>query len=527
MASFWQRLGQRLFANNPAPRVPGIGTPALPEYPHNAEQQKLLESPEALRGAVSYGAGPSHTRFSTYPATGLTPATVYSILQLTDQGQPYRWSELCEQILERDGHLRGVDKARRVEVSGKPFRVRQANETPLAISLAKFIRAVIDQIDSFDRSIFSMLSANGQGYSLSEIIWAESKVRFPTPQGPMMIAGLFPRQLDWVHSKHVMFSRDTDKPQLNLIGGGYDLPAHKFIFHSVAGDSIIVRRGYMRSVVWLHLFKQQALRDWAVWLALFGIPNIRGQYPRELYEQSEAKAVYQQLLRDYGQGLPILAPDDISVTVDQPPAGGTASGPHAAMVGWCNTEMSKTVQGETLTTELGGMGSYNAASAHADVKHAIVVDDSRHLASTLRADLFRSIIELNIDVLSRTFGASPDDIRASVPFASWRIEREVSPSDRLSIFAKAVGLGLKIPEEQLFDEFGFDHPTEGAAVIKGEPTNVPDGAVSVGSVEASDGVDNPKDQKGQPATEGEPKLEPNPEATKPPEKLSKIKRKKK
>ena len=510
-------VGARLqrFANT-APLIEGIGIARQAPYGEPPDRViAIAESDEALRGRISYQAGPQHTRYSTYIATGLSPATVYSVLRDADLGIMYRWADLCEQVLERDGHLRSVDRGRRVEVSGKPFRVQPLNDTPTAQFLAKFIRAVVDQIDSFDRSVYSLLQANAVGYSLSEIVYAQSKVRFPGLDGsPVVLDGLFPRQIDWVHPKHLRFNRDTDEPLLDVGSGGMmPLPPHKFIFHPSQGDGLYERRGHMRACVWLHLFKQQCIRDWAVFGALFGIPNIIAKYPRGIVEPNEAQALYQTVLQDFGQGKPVIVPDDLTVEATPAPSG-TGNAAQVQMIGWANAEISKTVQGETLTTELAQTGSYNIGEVHADTKHAIIRDDARGAASDLRSDLFRSVVELNIDGLAKSLGVPPREILASVPLCSWRIEREVSPMQRAQIITTLANAGLRIPVDQIYDEFGFDTPGTQGEVLKGEPVTVSSGGAAVGSVDAADGVEAP------------PK-EPAPaESSKPPVKASRRKPKK-
>lgn len=492
---------RRLFGRMPD-QIPGIGQQNAytnAGYKIAEEAKRVANSPDALLGRLSYTAGPILTRYSTYPGTGLNPATLLSIFQEADLGIMIRKSDLDEQILQRDAHLQGVDRSVRNAIAGKPFRVRAANESDLAVNLAKFMRAVIDQIDSFDRSIYGLLLSHASGYACSEIVYDFGTVRLPD----RTLKGIYPRQLDLVHNKHFRFNLITDEPLLDVGQGGLiPLPDHKFVFHTASDNWFAEKSGYMRSVAPLHMLKSHALRDWAVFIALFGLPNIFAQYPRELFQQNEAKAQYEQVLQDFGQGKPALLPDDLNVNVTPAPSGGTSSDVHAAMIGWVNTEISKVVQGETLTTELGGVGSYNASETHADVKHDTVVMLSRALAASVRRDLFTAIVELNLDMLTLEFGATPEEIKASIPFAAWRIEREVNPNDRARIFSILVNeLGMSIPVDQPREEFGIDPPQPGADVLKGKPVPISSGGAVAGSVDAADGIDNPKPEASPPPAE--------------------------
>jgi phage gp29-like protein len=456
----------------------------------NPQVVKQANSPEALLGRISYAAGPTYTRYSTYPGEALEPKRIREILREADLGIVWRKAELDEQILERDAHLRGIDLARKVEVSGKPFRIQPRNETPVSTALAGWTRGIMEEIDSLDQSIEDLLSANGRGYSGSEITWDFDLTRIQdTTGGTRMIETLTPMRLDYVHQKHFTFDHLTDEPYLCMPSTNISLPPGKFIFHATSGTGLIERRGFMRACVWLHAAKQWALRDWLVFLHLYGIPQLEGIYDRESFQQDEQRDVYESVLRQFGEGIPALHADDFEIKITQPPTGGTAQSPHATMIGWCNAEMSKVVQGETLTTEVGGQGSYAIGDVHADVKHAIIMGDAKKLAKTIRSDLFYPLIEMNIDVLCATLGAKPEEIRKSIPTISWRIDRETTPEVRARIVSMAINeWGLELDEEQQRDEFALNPPRPGSKPLPGTAQVVKPGELTVGAVDAADGA---------------------------------------
>ncbi len=311
-----------------------------------------------------------------------------------------------------------------------------------------------------------------------------------------MVELLVPSRLDYVHQKHFTFDQFTDEPYLILPNTYISLPPGKFIFHAASGTGLIERRGFMRACVWLHAAKQWALRDWLTFLHLYGIPQLEGIYDQTQHQADDARNLYEAVLRDFGEGIPAIHGEDFRIQITQPPTGGTSQSPHAAMIGWANAEMSKVVQGETLTTEVGGVGSYAVGDVHADVKHAIVTGDARKLAKTMRSDLFYPMIELNIDALCATFGASPEEIRAAIPTMAWRIDRETTPQVRAQIVSMAINeWGLEVDEEQQRDEFALNKPRPGSKPLPGKAQVLKQGDVSVGTVDAADGA------KGQPPKE--------------------------
>ncbi len=510
LRSFASRAGDAYRAFSVAPQVPGLrGQLAVTQANNDTATSKIIRSVEALFGRVSYTAGPAYTRYSSNPATGLNPANINAALLSANNGYPQMWAEMIEQVLERDGHLAGIDGARRDEVAGKPFRVHpKPNGDPdVTQPVAKFVRSVVDEIDGFESAAFDILSANGQGYASQEIVWQQGKVRFPDMAGKTVaMDAVCPRTLEWVHPKHFRFDQVTDEPYIVIGSANNSLPANKFIFHASTGTGLIERRGFMRACIWYHAAKQWALRDWITFAHIYGIPQLEGIYDADTEQQPEMRSLYETVLRDFGEGIPAIHPRDFEVKITQPPQGGKSSDVHGALMGMCNAEMSKRVQGETLTTEMGQFGSYGASETHADVRHVITVADGKKLCNTLRRDLLRPIVELNVARLASALGRSPEEILAAVPVASFRIEREMSPAARQAVYEGAVNkLGLEIDETQYRDEMGFDAPRPGSNPLRGEAVTIASGGAAVSTLEAGAGVKVDKPEPEKPAAMSKPK----------------------
>lgn len=465
--AIWDRLREAARGLVGSPRIAAPPAPNLPTAVGpsriNQNQQRIANDVMALLGRLSYAAGPSKTRYSSMPASGLTPERIYQAHQSARLGFPLQKAELDEEILDRDAHLYGLDQARKVEVSGKPLKLRPFNETEVAALLASFCEAVLYDLDGFDQDVEDLLTANGRGYGCSEISWGWKRVRCADSTGSRQTLTVFrPVSLDWVHPKHFQFEETTDEPLLVLGTGIIRLPPGKFVFHASSGTGLIARRGFMQQCVWLHAVKQWSLRDWVVYSNLFGIPQIEGIYDGAITQLGEERGIYEAILRDFGQGIPVIHPSDFRIESQPPPEGGKSDDVFGALIGWSNGEMSKRVQGQTLTTEIGGQGSYALGEVQADVKHAIVKSDARKLAQTLRSDLLRPLIILNSATLCAAFNTTLDELLACIPRISWRIERETTPQVRQQIFKGLQDQGLEIDEEQIREEFGADAPRPGS-----------------------------------------------------------------
>lgn len=501
LRAFANRAGAAVQAfARPTPAVPGLPTQHAPSSTRRdtaSTTSRIARSFDALFGRISTDAGPSYTRYSGYQATGLTLPKILSAYRSADQGFPLVQAELFEEVLERDAHLGGIVRSRYVETSGKRFRLRPRNETPEAAFVRDFVRAVVEDIEQWRQAIEDLLSAEGYGYGAAEQTWTWRTVRLPHPKlsgSTVTVSALVQKRVEWVHAKHFRFDLWNDEPYLVLGSSQLPLPPGKFVFHAGAGTGLVERRGFLRPCTYLHYFKHKALGDWNVYAHIHGIPLVEGIYEKNEDQPDEHRAEFEKFVRDIGNATPSIHPGDFEVKIHPAAQGGRASDVHGALVGLCNAEMSKRVNASVLTSEVGGQGSYALGDIHADVRHALIVGDAERLADTLRRDLFMPLVALNAKALAEVLGIPPDEVMRLVPWAYWRVEREQSPDARLSVFVKAANeLGLEVDQEQVRDELGLDAPPPGRAVA-GKPTPTSPGSVTVGAVEAAQGVKAPLPQ---------------------------------
>lgn len=493
------RVGRSYSASTTSPTAPGFAPLAPDRANRDPKMVERMRSNDALYGRITYGAGPTPTRYSAYVGTGIEPTTIWDVQMQRNIGYPQLWVDLCEQTIERDGHLGGISETRRLSVVDKPFRLHPARRgDDFAAVISKIVERIVDQIDAFDQTIEDLLSAPAYGYALSEIVWSIVRVRIPLLDGTLTTVELaVPRSIEWVHWKHVRFNRDTDEPYLWMgREGEYSLPPYKFIFHASAGSGLIERRGYMGSCVWLSAAKRWSERDWLVYAKIFGIPQILAQFPNGAEEYDTHRTKYAQILKDWGEGIPALLPDELTVNISRE-AGGRGGDLHGSLIGWANTEMSKRILGSTLTVEMGGgQGSYALADTHRDAPYMRSRADARKLAATLRRDLLTPIVAVNSEALARVLGVEPIDLVDNVPRCSWRIEREMTPLDRQKVYEGAVNeLGAEIDQDDYFDEMGFNAPRPGGTALRGKPIAIGAGGLAP-SVEASKSGADPAPKPG-------------------------------
>lgn len=461
------------------------------------EAAKRLASKDALYGRATYNSGETASNTPTYAASGLNPRRIAAInSEVIVIGRMIQKADLDEQVLRRDTHLRGTDYALRASIVGKPVMVSPNGPSDLQRDLSLLAQALIDDIDNFDDSCSRLLKSHGSGYGAGECVFAYKALH--VAGSSISIPGAWPQQIDEVYNRNFRFDPIKDEPFL-VEANGLNTPIqdaqHKIIFHPGGGDGPVRLRGHLTATIWPHMIKHDGLARLAQCLDFFGIPHPYAEIPWDLFENEELKQATREAMADYGSGNPYIKVKEVLWGFTQTPAGLDARGMHGLLWGLCCTEQSKAVQGETLTTELGGVGSYNASQTHEAVKGDIASLIERGLAGTIRKWL-RAVFELNMGALCSAFSATPAQIRGAIPKVYWLIHRAMDPETRQRMRFRAVQAGIPIDMEQEYRENGWAKPTDPAQAIRGEQVTISDGAKTVGSLEASLGADNPKDIKG-------------------------------
>lgn len=496
--------------------VKGLGLPEVPSALISTKAQEIAGSQDALYGSITANAGPRRDRMKIYPGTGLTPVQLTGILRQADMGLVDRWQELIGQAIKRDGRAYNADRGRRVAVVGRPYSIRpklgHPEEAQVAVVMAAVVQECLDGMSGWKRALRHLLSAPGAGFAACEKIYRWRKIRVPWGKAGSLVTIEVKslEELRRVHGKHFGFNTDQTSdmpiagmgrmvqiegqtPLLNQAVGSIYLPKTKFVFHTSGDDGRIEERGWWRQAIWLHMLKQKAISQWAEFVGRFGLPNVRGEVPYNIWADAKRASMYQRFLQHFGDSFATLFPNDLKVVVDQYQAGGTSKDAFASFIGWIDTAMSILIQAEHLTTEIGDAGSYNAAAEQAQEKRAVVEDDAEGLAETLRDQLFWSLIWLNVEDLSYQLNVEPWRLMRNLPVIAFRLDARTSRKERLEELDIAKNkLGLSITERQVRDEGGFEQPGPDEATLEGQHVVVPADSVTVSAKKAIAGHDNSK-----------------------------------
>ncbi len=377
------------------------------------------------------------------PASGLVPQRLAGLLKAAETGDTVAYLELAEQLEERDLHYQGVLGTRKRAVTQLEITVEAASEDAADGEAADFLRAWLER-DTLEDELFDVLDAVGKGFSVTEIHWGEEGGKW------------LPQRLEWRDPRWFRLDRvDGRTPRLrDGSTDGADLPAGKFIIHEgKAKSGLPIRGGLARGVAWMWMFKSFSVRDWVVFLEVYGQPIRIGRYPASATK--EDIEILWNAVRRIGSDVAAIIPAGMEMEFVRAEGQATSGPLFKDAADWFNREISKAVLGQTATTE-GQPGSHAIGSTHNDVRGDIERADANALAATLNRDLVRPLIALNLP--------------GAVERGRWprlKIGREDEKDVKLQIQAakELAPLGLRIKQQEIREAVGFSEPDDDDEIL--------------------------------------------------------------
>lgn len=246
---------------------------------------------------------------------------------------------------------------------------------------AEIIENVLKKID-IHKLISDILDATSFGFQPLEIMWKKSENGYVLPEK------ISAKPVEWF-----CFDNDNNlKFRTKENYYGELLPDKKFLlaqnnptYENPYGERTLSR------VFWSVTFKKGGVKFWAVFTEKYGMPHLIGKHPRGASrDETDSLA---NMLEDMIQDAIAVIPDDSSVEIQE--ANKTSSAEiYDKLIDKMNAEISKAILGQTLTTEVGSMGSYAAANTHMQVRKDIIASDQKLVESVINK-LIHWIYEIN------------------------------------------------------------------------------------------------------------------------------------
>jgi len=330
------------------------------------------------------------TLWATYPAAGLKPATLASILKEADVGSVARQAELAADIEEKDPYLAGLMQTRKLAVQNLDREILPAGESAPAKRAAELARELTAHLD-WEQIVLDAMDALFKGFSVQEILWDVTDKR-------VYIAGL-----EYIDPKNVTFAT-RQKPWWDDIPKilteqertyGEEPPPFKILYHRYRARSGAAQRaGLVRTVAWLYLFKNYSMKDWMSFIELFAMPLRIGKYPPGASDSD--KAALKSALESLGTDAAGIMSEATHIEFPEAQKYGSVQ-TYEKFLNYLNNQQAYAVTGQTLTSSSGsGAGSYALGKVHEGVRQDLVEADSRALEKTINEQLIRPLIGFNL-----------------------------------------------------------------------------------------------------------------------------------
>lgn len=280
-----------------------------------------------------------------------------------------------------------VYAAMQQRVAGTTFLKWKVNKQQGTDEAAQLISDVMQNVD-VEKLIPQILDAVFFGFSALEIIWQE--------QGGLLLPVRIeekPQEWFFFDEQNKLRYR-SDKPEGIVVPGNkFLLVQHGATYANPYGEKALSR------CYWAVQFKQNGYRFWVTFVERYGMPFLAARQPRS-YTTEEAE----QLLTALGKMMEDtfgVIPDDSSVEFVQSSQSSTSE-VYSKFLNFCNSEISKALVSQTLTTEVQEKGSYAAAKTHHSVLRHLTMGDKRLVEKTL-TELIDLVMSVNFSNTSKKY----------------------------------------------------------------------------------------------------------------------------
>ena len=375
-------------------------------------------------------------------ASGLGPGRLAGILRQSADGDARAYLTLAMEMEERYLHYASQLQTRRLAIEGIPVSIEHDKEVP-----TKIVDAVNNLVEDprFEDMSGTLTDGIGKGYAVSEIIW-DYELGFLRP-------------VDFVWRDQRFFQYDeATRTELRMRDdadprNGLALPAAKFIIHEPRTRmGLPIRRGMARPAAWAFLIQSFALKDWASFAEIYGVPLRIGKFGPNASDAD--KRILLQAVRAIANDAAAIIPAGMEMVFEKV-EGQHGAGVFGGLIDYVDKQVSKLVLGQTMTSDNGS--SKAQATVHNDVRLDIQAADGKQLGQTITRDLVVPFVAMN-------FG--PQQL---YPRATYQVAAPEDLGGLTNAVSVLVPLGLKVSQREMRERVGLSEPEKDEELL-GVPT---------------------------------------------------------
>jgi phage gp29-like protein len=404
---------------------------------------------DALRGRAPEGRTYEWSRQLDSHRESYTPRLTFArlgqILRSGHDGNLVEALLLFEEMAARDPRLMSNVRKRRMALTGLEFEIRSAAEDnpdvdkALADEAAAYVREKFDELE-MDCVLEHLARAIGPNLAVMETEWqrGEPIALIPIPSSRIT--------MDLAKSPDLRIVTEGDRMGLVMAPPKFVL----HIPHAVSGSPLFESLSAAQATIWL--IKHLALKNWATFCEIFGMPIRVGKYDTGTRE--DEKAVLRDMLTNIGSNAWAMISRATDIEFTESTQRGAA--PFEAIIRYLDKEQDILWCGGNLTGDTtGGTGTYAAASVQDSVRDDLRDDDIRRESRTVRTQVIRAWCAFKYP-----------GREVPLPICR-RIKPEtVDRTQEATFFKTAQSAGIAIPKAWGYQRLSIPQPQDGEEVLE-------------------------------------------------------------
>lgn len=340
--------------------------------------------------------------------SGLTSTNLKIYIEAARKGLNFYKGLLFEEIRKRDLHIGGVCQTRKRAVIGKKYNIVCEWEEG-----KKLIELMLEKLD-FERFTSNLLEAELQGVSLFELDYGVVNGKL-IPVKQRRIPNFLYLYDDVEDEYRLLDVTMNDGYNLRMLASmastGYEdrVDLNRLKTVEVAPEKILevesvdsdnangFRNGCIDALLWGYFLKNYGLKDYTVYLELFGNPMRVGKYD-ELGVNDKLMSEFRTAIREMGNLAYAVIPKTFEIAFPGDTNKAGTVNLFDRYLQYIDDAISIRVLGQTLTTKIGNKGSYSAAQVHNAVREDVERSDMK-LIEMIMNGLIDRIINMNYSVV--------------------------------------------------------------------------------------------------------------------------------
>lgn len=391
--------------------------------------------------------------YRRYLSDNPTPSRFASILKDVDNGDVAAIVELNEEMEAKDAHLQAVARTRRNALISLEWQIEPDDTAPDQVKAEQVAKVIEDDLNAaygVEDCLKHNASAIGPNVAVTEIIWRNA-----------ILSGFCPVP------GHRLISHPENSTAIFVeanVGDWWGIPAFpgKFIVHHPeTRGGFPLRATITHAASVLYLIKHLTRTDWLAFSELYGNPWRVASYDDTVVDDD--RATVQTMLENLSTDLAATLPKGVSIEFLQASGKGET---YKDQMDWAESKMSILYLGQTLTTDIGDVGSRAAATVHDNVRIDLLVGDISAEAATIREQLLAPMCRLRF----------PNDPKVPVPMftrvmpSRRNLDEERTNMEKVRVMRE---MGLPLLVDDVYNMFGFTRPDGFIQEVIGGPSVTP------------------------------------------------------